>query len=193
MDWASIRTGLPVILSSITGLPTSAITWRKSTSGWKADRHIHLQVLGGVRAQGVDERRYRYVSGSDQNRERVYGGRVISISIRVETQDQDLEDSAAALAEEIRIRLRRTSVQARLRDEACLGVSDMDPIRIEDYPDAHDRLRSLAILDVRFLAHVSDEEALDIGYFETVNAEDSVTDPAGDPVPLELDTAWDLT
>lgn len=187
--WQSIQDALPVILSDISGLPETAISWRPLTSSWQADRHIRLQVLGGLRALGVDERRYRYDGGADENLERIYGNRAISISIRVETQDQDLADSAYAIAETVRVKLRQEGIQSRLRAEACLSLSRIEAIRVEDYPDAASRLRSLAILDVTFLTHVSVED-VDVGYFDTANATDTITDPAGAAVDLDLDTSW---
>lgn len=190
--WQNIQDGLPAILSSISGVAVPDITWMEVTNTWANPIRIKLKVLGGLRALGVDERRMSYDVGTDENTERVYGGRVITISIMCETQDQDLADSGYALADKIRTRLRRTDVLHRLREEACLGLSEVLAIRLEDYTDAHDRQRSLAILDVSFLAHVSDL-GTDLGYFDRVVAEDTIENSDGTTNTVTLDTDWDLS
>lgn len=178
--WAEIETELPAVLATITGIPVGAITWRPLLDGWMPDVHVRLQVLGGIRALGRDEVRTEYTLATDTNAERVYGGRALPISIRVESMDQSLASAAYATAETIRAALRRTDILSTLRDTAGLGLSRMEAIRLEDYTDDEGRLRSLAILDVIFLAHVA-EAGEDVGYIQIVNATGTYTDPAGSP------------
>lgn len=178
--WAEIEIELPAVLATITGIPVGAITWRPLLDGWMPDVHVRLQVLGGIRALGRDEVRTEYTLATDTNAERVYGGRALPISIRVESMDQSLASAAYATAETIRAALRRTDILSTLRDTAGLGLSRMEAIRLEDYTDDEGRLRSLAILDVIFLAHVA-EAGEDVGYIQIVNATGTYTDPAGSP------------
>jgi hypothetical protein len=178
--WAEIETELPAVLATITGIPVGAITWRPLLDGWMPDVHIRLQVLGGIRAIGRDEVRTEYTLATDTNAERVYGGRALPISIRVESMDQSLASAAYATAETIRAALRRTDILTTLRTTAGLGLSRMEAIRLEDYTDDEGRLRSLAILDVIFLAHIA-EAGEDVGYIRIVNATGTYTDPAGAP------------
>lgn len=190
--WQSIQDGLQAIVASAAGLPVTAVTWRPLTGQWNPQTHVRLQVLGGLRAIGVDERRQRYDAGEDALLERIYGNRAIPISIRVETQDQDLVDSAYALADKIRTSLRRTSIQSRLRSEACLALSRMEAVRVEDYTDSHTRQRSLAILDVTFLTQVSSEDSTDLGYIERVYPTGEIENPDGTPNQT-LTPEWDLS
>lgn len=180
MEWSAIQTALVAVLASVSGVDATAIVWRPLTGSWMPDLHIRLSVLGGIRQVGRDERRTTYDAGTDTNVERIYGNRSVPISIRVESQDQDLASAAYATAEVIRAALQRSDVQETLQADASLGVSRMEPIRLEDYSDEDDRLRSVALLDVTFLAYVSQTGA-DVGYIQTINATGTYNDPAGNP------------
>lgn len=199
IQWTDIETALPGILASLAEIPTEAVTWGATSARWRPLVHVQLHVLGGIRKIGIDERRTTYDATEDELIERVYGNRVLPISIRCETQDQNLGDSAFALAELIRTRLSRSYIHSQIFTDMGLSVGEMQPINLADYVDDHERLRSLAVLDVAFLVAVSDTGPIsdDLGYIDIVHADATITDPAGNPVSTGPDTdpdyIWDLT
>lgn len=152
MEWATVQTALVTAVQTALGDLTADVTWADRTTGWRQPLHVKLQVLAYV-GLGRHERRYTD-EGADDIRERIYQPRRLVISFRAETRDQDLVSSALEAAERISAGLDRTDVEDILAT-AGLGIARVEQVRQVNAPDDKGKVRSVAVLDVRFNAATS--------------------------------------
>ncbi len=152
MDFATIQANLVTAVQTALGDVSADVTWVDRTNGWRSTANVKLQVIA-FKSIGRGERRYAD-SGVDDLQERIYGPRRFTVQFMCETQDQDLAASALANAETIAARFESSDVDALL-DAAGLGVAQISEVRQVNRPDGHDRVRSVAVFDIRFNAHTS--------------------------------------
>ena len=144
----SIQTAIPAAIQAV--VPGLDVTWRDREGGFRADRHVRLRILSRPR-RGVDELRHGDPDpGTGLMRERVYGVRRLTVQVAIETQDQDYDDSAEALAEEIRTGLSGRSDTEALFDAADLGVPTTTEPRSVPYRDPSGRWRSAVVFELWF-------------------------------------------
>ena len=150
MDWAALQTALIAWAESITGLTTY---WQEAPRGQAYGPYCTLSVLGGIRAVGRDAS--KYLGDADDNNERVFGLREITISLRVWSDNAYPDESPVHYLSRAMIHMHRQPRLEELRD-AGLGIIASTSL-VDETIDADNRRTPIAVLDVRMITTVRED------------------------------------
>lgn len=160
---------LPDVLGS-TGRYKHVVEWENRRTAHRVVRDAWADLrLTSVAPVGTDEIRYSLVDSPLPSlatyRPCYVGWRIATVGVLVASTSQEHSDAAPSeLAGRLRTRLRRPDILAVLQAEK-VGLATVGPTVIADYLDGEQRWVSAAIVDVRFVLAVADEDPTDPGDF----------------------------
>jgi hypothetical protein len=170
MNWITIRAALKTLIGDLAGLPDGT-EFEDQPRPYVGDvsRAIALLSISSVVTIGRDEVRTDYDVARPlclEMRDVVHGVREFTLGIKVESYEQTDDATALAYCERIRDRMSFTSSLAALRAVQCAYIRH-EPTR--DLSTARDdRLTSIAVLDIRLRAHVTEADPARYGYMTSV-------------------------
>lgn len=180
MDWATLQTQLPTFFGDLLGVRCQ---WRTQPVQMVQGASATLDVLGPF-AIGVDERTWADVEEDDEVvgvQATQHGQREMAIQVTVWAPSQVLGESARALLERLRLRLRMPSALERLR-ALDLALVTIEPVVLADAVQDM-RVRSQASMDVRVTYAVAEADEV-IPYIELARVKsEHIENAAGTPLP----------
>lgn len=189
MDWATIETTLQAAVSAL--VSPRQVMWSQQARpmrvpGAAGDGMIVLLDLIGSRPIGVDFLEYDLNGTTGNLDESAIGNREITVAFRVESFRQTGAYSARALAEELRTKLRFSSVATALAP-ACMALMSIGPST--DASWAYDgRTNSAFVFDAVYSVPsiVTDLPAEGKSYIDNVEVTSDIDDVDGNPLPASL-------